>query len=673
MNAKKRYTIGVMVGGMHGTFPKEIISGIIAAGNELDVNVCLFLGTQTKGYFQDILLDEYKQDTYDYQFNTIYDYAQISGLDGLIISYGTLARYMGDVSPEDFAKKFFPIPTIFMSAVVDLPGCNSLISDNYQGICDVVEHLIRDHHCERILFMTGPRRNTDSEERKRAYLDVMERHSLPVTPEMIGEGDFTEFVNAEVEKLLDNNVAPQAIVFANDDMALAGYKVCARRGLVVGRDILITGFDDSDNAGSMNPPLTTVAQDGRAMARTALYDMLRILKNEKVDSRRIPVTFVQRESCGCAPAKESEKIPATDLAQEVHRLNRVIADMQMEFTSFQRKSWFIPIMTRELNDYLDDEKEFCLQIMERIRELRTKAAYLFLLDPPVVYDGESEWTCPETLRMASFYRNGRSVSYEPSDRPYVSAENSISKLVNDGDLHNFMTFLLFSGERQYGLLLCDIKSEDFSFFYFLSLQIGLSLRYLEISKIAAEHLRAMSNDMKKIQKENRALDIKSSYDRLTGLLNLHGLTDRITKVHQEVMTENAYMIYADLDHLKEINDTWGHIEGNFALQSISNILRSCLRDSDILARVGGDEFVSLVTSGSEMFEALFRERILAACRELNESSGKPYYVEISMGIVRFDLKPETDLQSIVAKADKQLYEDKKKRRPSIRNDMLPFR
>ncbi len=666
MKTKKRYTIGVMVGGMHGTFPKQIISGAIAAGVEFDVNICLFLGTQTKGYFQDILLDEYKQDTYDYQFNTVYDYALISGLDGLIISYGTLARYMGDITLEEFAGKFSHIPTIFMTALTDLPGYHSLISDNYQGISVIVEHLITKHHCERILFMTGPTSNIDSIERKQAYLDTMARHSLPVTPEMIGTGDFTEFVNAEVEKLLDNNADAQAIVFANDDMALAGYKVCEKRGLVVGKDIFITGFDDSEIAGSMNPPLTTVAQDGRLMSRTAVQDMLHVLQHESIASRRVPVAFVQRESCGCPPAEKPGKAAVTDLAQEVHRLTRTISDMKTEFTNFQRKSWFIPIIARELNDYMEDEKEFCLQIMERIRELRTKASYLFLLDPPISYDGESAWTCPETLRLASFYRNGRSVSYEPSDRPHVTADNSISKLTYDGDPHSFMTFLLFSGEKQYGLLLCDIKSEDFSFFYFLSLQIGLSLRYLEISKIEAEHRRAMSNDMKKIRRENRALDIKSSYDKLTGLLNLHGLTDKITKVHRMVTMENAHMIYADLDHLKEINDTWGHIEGNFALQSVSNILKSSLRDSDILARVGGDEFVALVTSGSENFETIFRERINMACRQLNESSDKPYYVEISMGIVQFELKPETDLQSIVAAADKLLYEDKKGRRTSIR-------
>ena len=666
MKAKKRYTIGVMVGGMHGNFPKEIISGIISAGAELDVNVCLFLGTQTKGVFQDILLDEYKQNTYDYQFNTIYDYALISGLDGLIISYGTLARYMENITLNDFAKKFIHIPTIFMSAVVDLPGCYSLISDNYQGICTVVEHLITEHHCERILFMTGPQNNTDSEERKNAYLDTMKKYALPVTPDMIGHGDFSEFVNDEVERLLDRNDHPQAIVFANDDMALAGYKVCAKRGLVVGRDILITGFDDCDIAGSLNPPLTTVAQDGKAMARMAIYDMLRILNHEQIADRRIPVSFVQRESCGCPSLDEPEKEPALNLASEVHRLTHVIADMKLEFQNFQRKSWFIPIIARELNDYVDDEKEFCLQNMERIKELRTKGAYLFLLDPPVAYDGNSDWTCPDTLRLASFYRNGRSVSYEPSDRPHVTAENPLSHLTNDGDRHNFMTFLLFSGERQYGLLLCDIQSEDFSFFYFVSLQIGLSLRYLEISKIEEAHRRAMSHDMEQIREEKRVLDIESGYDKLTGLLNLRGFTEQIKKIHRTVVSENAYMIYADLDHLKEINDTWGHLEGNFALQSVSKVLKSCLRDTDLLARIGGDEFIVLITSGTESFEPLFRNRIAEACWQLNEYSEKPYYVEISMGIVPFVLDADANLQEVIAEADRRLYENKKSRRPSIR-------
>ncbi len=71
--------------------------------------------------------------------------------------------------------------------------------------------------------------------------------------------------------------------------------------------------------------------------------------------------------------------------------------------------------------------------------------------------------------------------------------------------HQFMVFLLFSGEKQYGLLACDIDQEDFPFFYVISLQIGLSLHYLEISKAEAARRLEMSRDMEEIKEKTRFL------------------------------------------------------------------------------------------------------------------------------------------------------------------------
>ena len=109
--------------------------------------------------------------------------------------------------------------------------------------------------------------------RKEAYLETMKKYGLPVTPGMIAQGDYSEFVDKQVECLLDSNPDAQAIVFANDEMAFAGYRVCEKRGLVVGKDIMITGFDDCERASGMEPPLTTIQQDGELMGKMAVYDL----------------------------------------------------------------------------------------------------------------------------------------------------------------------------------------------------------------------------------------------------------------------------------------------------------------------------------------------------------------------------------------------------------------
>ena len=106
----------------------------------------------------------------------------------------------------------------------------------------------------------------------------------------------------------------------------------------------------------------------------------------------------------------------------------------------------------------------------------------------------------------------------------------------------------------------------------------------------------------------------SANDELTGLLNLQRIsTEEAKKFCHEEQEQRAYMICGDLDHLKEINDNWGHPAGNFALRSVAEILRGCIRSDDVLARVGGDEFLILLKCTEEGYQETFRKRVKDAC------------------------------------------------------------
>ena len=161
----------------------------------------------------------------------------------------------------------------------------------------------------------------------------------------------------------------------------------------------------------------------------------------------------------------------------------------------------------------------------------------------------------------------------------------------------------------------------------------------------------------------------SGYDQLSGLLNLRGMTESVKELCKDGLEQHAYLLYCDLDHLKQINDYFGHPEGNYAITVCSNILRSCIRESDKLARVGGDEFVCLVLSDGPSFPEQFHQRLKEALENTNETSGKPFYVGISVGIQPFILKTYEDFQEAVAQADKKLYEAKKKRRADVRKPL----
>ena len=671
MDNKKRQSVSVMIGGVHSYFPREMIRGIIARAQQEDINSYFFLRIHTKPFFKSVLGD-FSNNIYDYQFNTVHDYCRISGADGYIINYGTIGFHMNWDNSWSFARRYNSRPLVIVTEKVELPNCHNIISDNRQGMFDIIEHLIVEHGCKKILFMQGPQRNTDAIERFQGYLDAMEAHSLTVEDPMIGKGDFSAYVDEEVERVLDANPDADAFAFSNDEMASSCYRVCEKRGLRIGVDLKITGFDGGEFSDRLIPPLTTVFQDAYGMGYQAAEDMVRILRGEKPTEQRYPVQVVTRESCGCTPNRDKKAPLSQQASDELRRVRRKAAQREQQLLEYQGKSWFIPMMARDLNDYLQDETEYCFQVMEKLRLLKVNAAYLFLLDHSLSYDGENEWNCPDNLYLASCYRNGESFAFQPYDRPHVTEENGIAQLTDDGENHQFMCFLLFSGDRQYGLLVCDVPLEELAFFYVVSLQLGLCLQYLEMSKVQEMHRRQMARDMEAIRARNRELDMLSGYDQLSGLLNLRGITESVKELCRSGTAQSAYLLYCDLDHLKQINDYFGHPEGNYAITVCASTLRSCIRETDKLARVGGDEFVCLVLGGGPSFPEQFREQLAQALEKANQESGKPFYIGISVGIQSFVLKSYEDFLSASAEADKKLYEAKKTRREDVRKPLTEF-
>ena len=131
------------------------------------------------------------------------------------------------------------------------------------------------------------------------------------------------------------------------------------------------------------------------------------------------------------------------------------------------------------------------------------------------------------------------------------------------------------------------------------------------------------------------------------------------------VSHKLHLIFADIDHLKQINDTYGHIEGDYAISSCADVLRSILRGGDIIARIGGDEFVCLVLVGGEQFEKYFAIRRANALEQLNKNKSKPYYVEFSYGMYSDEIRSKEDLEHAINEADTSLYESKSKRRESV--------
>lgn len=152
-------------------------------------------------------------------------------------------------------------------------------------------------------------------------------------------------------------------------------------------------------------------------------------------------------------------------------------------------------------------------------------------------------------------------------------------------------------------------------------------------------------------------------DELTGLLNRRGflsMAQQQLKIAQREDWE-LVLLFADLDSLKNINDSFGHTEGDRALKSIATVLKKTFRTSDLIARLGGDEFIVLALNAPATGVQTMTTRLQSNLDRLN-SQNRYYQLSLSIGIAQFDPNRVSSLETMIMEADKALYENKRKKR-----------
>lgn len=773
VRVNRKVNVGVLVGKALTYHPQELVHGIYQAAKDYDANVIYILGTQ-RTQDDNVLREFGDTEKYDYQINTIYDYPNLAGLDVLIVSYGTIGVHLSVNDKALFLKKFSKIPYIVLE---DEDEGNYIISDNYQGMKTIVEHLVVEHKYKKIAFISGPEGNLDAIQRKQAYIDTMKKYELEIPEGYIITGDFSVASGVVIEELLKKFPDLEAVACANDEMAIGAFETCHRMGIRVGEELAITGYDNCSLAEDMDPPLTTVDQNGFDMGYRALKEAVRLVKGADRIVMKIPATFCKRDSCGCATKKKTQYITtgsseyllahveetAADIADRIVRnkdkielrelarchvqellqyvydvyrdvdteieadeqkkhllslvrrilkaeygkvitANTLLEELEGVFQAFlaknvnseqksrilmvsisleeyihsamfrqkerdynyyRTKSYMNSFFERKLLENINDEQQMFYNCVNGLKFMGIKGAMILVTKEPVLCQVGKEWECPKELYLAAIFNRDNMVSYEESERPVINEKHGISFYFREGDVQNYMTFPLFSGENHYGILLCDGEPEDISSAYTYSLTLGSVLRFMQISRAEKSVQRKLQGSMRLLQEKNKVLSFISAFDELTGMLNRRGFGEKAFEFTKTNCGRKAYFVFADLDHLKEINDKYGHAEGDYAIIQCARVLNSNCGNADLVGRIGGDEFIMMIASDKDDFEVEIRENIKSSFKELNDASNKPFYVEASIGVKPFQCDEEFDFSRILQQSDKVMYESKKKRKSSV--------
>ena len=771
----KRLTIGVMIGNANSPHAKMLMKGICDVAKKMDVNVIFFLGVHMTSYFREYL-GEGTDKRYDYQYNIVYDYSLLSDVDGVIISYGSLSIFLEDNDPSHFLDRFRDIPYVILEERDEKRMGTSIISDNYAGMYQVVEHLVTVHGCKKLLFVSGPDGNTDAQEREQAFRDVLGKHNIALTDRMIARGDYSQSCGKQISELLDNNPDADAVVCANDIMADTTYQECAKRNLVVGKDIAVTGYDDWEMAESMLPPLTTVLQNELDMAKESMQKIVELCNGGATEELRASAEMKVRASCGCTMAseyhfkqihKELEQsdedyileiaaafcdnilrsqvsaaimqsvleqvsaileccmemyaaseindknkkalmdcvndlcygknvsyISATAMTDGINEYVRYLIDKESnpekvrlinEISGMihqyvqscvitrnnnredrtEQDTMFVPLISRDMISNIENEPEFYKAPMYILSVLRVKSAYLYMLDYPRIHEYGEKWERPEHLSLVSSLEDGECVAYEKEMRPIITQEKGIFANYEDERRRVITVLNLFLGQEQYGILAVETEPEDMLLMHLVSLQISGALNFYYLYQQQMRMQKRLEVLVDEVNEKNKILGFISAYDELTGILNRRGFMEKAMQLIHATQKKDAILFIADLDHLKEINDSFGHVSGDFALRESARILQETFGEEGQVARIGGDEFVAILPYDYRLDGEDYIRSIKGACDELNRTSDKGFYVEMSVGYMVFRCDSSVDFNYLLSNSDKMLYEAKRLRRKSI--------
>lgn len=224
----------------------------------------------------------------------------VAKVAGLVDGFAVLARTVPTEELEVISRR---LPVVMLAGPREIDRLDHIEVANHEGQAELTRHLVEGHGLTRLAFVGGMADSPDAEARFQGHRAACAAAGLPVPDEPDVRGELTQAEGrAAVRRLLARDAGrPQAVLFANDQMAVGGLHALEQAGLRVPEDVVVTGFDGIPLGRMARPTLTTVRQPIRGLGEEAVELLLkRLAEPERApESVVLPVEIVRRESCGC--------------------------------------------------------------------------------------------------------------------------------------------------------------------------------------------------------------------------------------------------------------------------------------------------------------------------------------------------------------------------------------
>lgn len=761
---KKRLNIGLFIDDIDAVFTSEAVKGAELGAIAIDANLYIFPGMYLDG--TDISDDHIQ---YEYQYNTLFQFASEKHLDVLYVMMGMIGSRVSAEARAAFLKQYLGIPVVTLYTKMD--GYPSIIFDNQVAFMQGIRHLILDHNANKIGYVSGPATNVDAMERFDAYKKVLEENAIPFREDYVIYGNFEESSEQIIGEFVATHPELDAIVFANDRMALGGYRAFSKMGIRVGRDLLVVSFDNSPFAATLVPPLTTVEANAAELSYKAIANAKSFIRTGKLDDLTVNTHLMKRSSCGCVGfdyQTMSEKLGiknilegnnSTTMMKQIHNylfgayvtgdkigqikddlaifvdllckiankaafithkknimvvFSHIISQPLFRYTKAELFSDLLLSIQYELRNSITDTKlqldlmdlfsvfyrELAIinwqvihgqqegieqmsrvinsmtvdmfrmdeagripyeRALDNLSAIGMQTAFLYTFEKNIHHPRGEEFKRPEKILFRAYYNEEGAFNVpEPAQR--ISTDNMfLHEHIPTNRRVTMVLVPLFSCEELYGILMGEMHYEHFHNLAPITVQISIALKSLLLLEQQHKIHQQLQESLVQMSENNQKLAEMSKTDQLTGLYNRWGFLENVQSLVTNPMNygKEIMVLYADMDNLKMINDRYGHDEGDFAIQEIAAILKEAFRNTDVVARFGGDEFVAFAIIGVGDYEDIMKQRLIDITAAHNEQVNKPYPIEMSVGICETYCSPSLDITEILDIADRRLYMEKK--------------
>ncbi|MCR5213623.1 MAG: GGDEF domain-containing protein [Eubacterium sp.] len=588
-----RKTIVVCMNKMDGQHEVRILQGVMERAKQCDVNVIVYDSLVKRPNFDDPPASKTVIEQESHLFEMI-NYDRISGL--IILTDVFLEDSYFDVLKNACDAHDIPLVTVDS---VNYPSDRAIKFTEGNALGKMVDHLIEVHNCKKINYIGGFEGNAQTEERLKGYKDSLERHEITFDINRVGYGKFWKPAMEVTEEFLKYD-KPDAIVCANDTMAVFCADCLKNHGYRLPEDIIVTGFDGISDGEEYSPTISTVIRPSHTAGIKAVDWIL----NGNVDgiergTLNVPAELDLRQSCGCVSMGRKEKYDF--YTQQYGRIHPTYGFLE----SIQRMNQNFLTATDKNEMY-----DAALQSLEFLHITR-----LYICIRKLMHENNLRVDRKEAGEhwkdMISMVQYGHDV---PNGTEFSSDDLVPGDVLNGKEAVTLFVTNLYFATYQLGYAVFELTGfkqlESFLISWIMSIGLNASNFYMKAS-----------------------LDRLSVTDSLTGLYNLHGYREGQEKMLRRATEDRGYLTICcvDVDGLKKINDNYGHEGGDVAIVMTANAIMAGFCGDFIAARTGGDEFTIIATHMDEKEPEMWINNIYQYLIDYNKQHKNPFEIMCSCG------------------------------------------